>query len=78
MFDHPQVLAEAMMATFRHPVVGHYVGLDKPVKFGRTPGGPPFAAPTFAQHADAILARNGYSEADITRLRELGVIPPLA
>jgi crotonobetainyl-CoA:carnitine CoA-transferase CaiB-like acyl-CoA transferase len=78
MFDHPQVTAEGMMATFGHPGVGQYVGFDKPVRFGRTPGSPPFAAPAFGQHADAILARNGYSADEIARLRDLGVIPPLS
>ncbi|MDC8014975.1 CaiB/BaiF CoA transferase family protein [Tahibacter soli] len=50
MFDHPQVEAEAMIATVPHPVVGSYRGLTRPVTFSRTPGPEPFAAPTLGQH----------------------------
>jgi len=50
MFDHPQVTAEAMIATVPHPVVGSYRGLTRPVTFSRTPGPEPFAAPTLGQH----------------------------
>jgi crotonobetainyl-CoA:carnitine CoA-transferase CaiB-like acyl-CoA transferase len=54
MFDFPQVQAEDMVTTFDHPVVGHYRGLTRTIKFGRTPGPEPFAAPTLGQH-DALL-----------------------
>ncbi|HEY4146868.1 CoA transferase [Pinirhizobacter sp.] len=50
MFDHPQVAAEGLVATFEHPVVGKYRGVTHPVKFGRTPGPEPFAAPVLGQH----------------------------
>jgi formyl-CoA transferase len=75
MFDHPQVLAQGLVAGFEHPNVGRYRGMAKPVEFGGTPCGPPFAAPAFGQHTAEVLARYGYSEADLYRLRELGVIP---
>ena len=45
MFDHPQVQAEGLIATFEHPVVGRYRGVAHPIRFGRTPGPAPFAAP---------------------------------
>lgn len=56
MFEHPQVTAEEMIATFEHPVVGSYRGFTRPIKFGRTPGPAPFAAPTLGQHSQALLA----------------------
>ncbi|OGT60782.1 MAG: formyl-CoA transferase [Gammaproteobacteria bacterium RIFCSPHIGHO2_12_FULL_63_22] len=49
MFDHPQVLAEGMVATLEHPVVGRYRGVAHPLKFARTPGPAPFAAPVLGQ-----------------------------
>lgn len=52
MFDHPQVLAEDMVGDIEHPVIGRYRGITRPIKFGRTPGPDPFAAPVF-QEADA-------------------------
>jgi crotonobetainyl-CoA:carnitine CoA-transferase CaiB-like acyl-CoA transferase len=45
MFDHPQVLSEDLIAEFEHPVVGRYRGVAHPIKFSRTPGPAPFAAP---------------------------------
>jgi crotonobetainyl-CoA:carnitine CoA-transferase CaiB-like acyl-CoA transferase len=65
MFDFPQVLAEDMVQTFEHPVVGRYKGFTRALVFGRTPGRAPFAAPTLDQHGDALRA-----EAD--RLRQPG------
>lgn len=59
MFDHPQVLAEDMVATIEHPVVGRYRGVTRPIKFGRTPGPAPFASPVFDQDSDALA---GYEE----------------
>ncbi|MCL1635097.1 CoA transferase [Luteimonas sp. SX5] len=61
MFDHPQVLAEGMVGTLEHPAVGRYRGVTHPIKFGRTPGPAPFAAPTLGQHSDAVIAAAGTS-----------------
>jgi len=48
MFDHPQVLAEDIIGSIEHPVIGRYRGVTRSIKFGRTPGPDPFAAPGFA------------------------------
>jgi len=56
MFEHEQVLAEDMVATFAHPTLGTYRGFTRAMVFGRTPGPEPFAAPTLGQHTDAVLA----------------------
>jgi crotonobetainyl-CoA:carnitine CoA-transferase CaiB-like acyl-CoA transferase len=56
MFDHPQVAAEGMVASIEHPTLGSYRGVSRPIKFGRTPGPEPFAAPTLGQHSDAVIA----------------------
>jgi len=55
MFDNEQVLAEDMVANFAHPTLGSYRGFTRAVKFGRTPGPEPFAAPTLGQHTDEVL-----------------------
>lgn len=49
MFDHPQVLAEGMIASIEHPVVGKYRGVAQSIRFGRTPGPAPFAAPVLGK-----------------------------
>ncbi|MEJ8854518.1 CoA transferase [Variovorax robiniae] len=56
MFDNEQVLAEDMVATFEHPTLGSYRGFTRPIKFDRTPGPLPFAAPTLGQHTDLVVA----------------------
>lgn len=63
MFDHPQVQAEGMIGTLEHPLVGRYRGVIHPIKFGRTPGPEPFAAPALGQHTDAVLAAAGTAPA---------------
>lgn len=75
MFDDPQVLAEDMVAHYTHPRVGGYRGLKRSIRFGRTPGPEPFAAPTLNQDALEVLAGYGYSEEEIRALREKSVLP---
>jgi formyl-CoA transferase len=74
MFDHPQILAEDLVATLDHPVVGRYRTMTKPIAFGETPGPAPTAAPIFGQHTDEILALYGYSAGEIRVLRERGIV----
>jgi crotonobetainyl-CoA:carnitine CoA-transferase CaiB-like acyl-CoA transferase len=74
MFDHPQVLAEELVTTLDHPVVGRYRTMTKPVKFSETPGPPTTAAPTFGQHSDDVLAACGYSKDEIAALRDSGAV----
>jgi formyl-CoA transferase len=74
MFDHPQVLAEELVATLDHPVDGHYRTMTKPIKLSETAGPEPSAAPIFAQHTDEVLTDYGYSADEIAVLRERGVV----
>ncbi len=74
MFDHPQVIAEDLVTTLDHPVVGRYRTMTKPIKFADTPGPPPAPSPVFGQHGDEILGAYGYSAHDIAALRERGII----
>ena len=57
MFEHPQVLAEGIVGTIEHPVVGRYHGVAQSIKFGRTPGPEPFAAPMLGQHTDEVKGK---------------------
>jgi formyl-CoA transferase len=75
MFDHPQVAAEGLMATFDHQTVGRYRGVARPVKLSAAPGPEPFAAPALGQHTAEVLARHGYSADELEKLRKLKVIP---
>jgi crotonobetainyl-CoA:carnitine CoA-transferase CaiB-like acyl-CoA transferase len=74
MFEHPQVLAEGLVQRFDHPLVGSYRGLSRAISFPDAAMPQPLPAPTFSQHADDVLARHGFSQAEIARLRGDGVI----
>lgn len=54
MFDHPHVMSQGMISIYQHPVVGAYRGLKRSVRFERTPGPDPYAAPTLGQHTELI------------------------
>lgn len=54
MFEHPQIRAERMVARIAHPALGHYRGVTRAIKFARTPGPEPFAAPLLGQHNGEI------------------------
>ncbi|MEO8101161.1 MAG: CoA transferase [Betaproteobacteria bacterium] len=74
MFDHPQVLAENLVTTLEHPVVGKYRGFTKSIKFGSTPGPAPFAAPAIGEHSTQVLSEHGFAPEEIEQLRAHGVI----
>jgi crotonobetainyl-CoA:carnitine CoA-transferase CaiB-like acyl-CoA transferase len=74
VFDNPQVLAEELVTTTEHPLVGRYRGLSRSIKFARTPGPAPSAAPVFGQHTDAILADGGFTPEEVVQLRATGAI----
>ncbi|MBB4155525.1 formyl-CoA transferase [Sphingomonas jinjuensis] len=46
MFDHPQVVSEDIVGSIAHPTLGSYRGVTRAIKFQRTPGPEPFAAPS--------------------------------
>lgn len=60
MFDHPQVVAENLMATIPHPTLGSYRGVTRPIKFSRTPGPATFAAPLLDEDGDTLKAGAGF------------------
>jgi crotonobetainyl-CoA:carnitine CoA-transferase CaiB-like acyl-CoA transferase/citrate lyase beta subunit len=74
MFSHPQVVAEAMVATLHHPVVGAYQGFAGAVRFDDGTPPAPFAAPAFGQHSAELLAAHGITPDEIARLRALGAV----
>lgn len=59
MFDHPQVLAEDIMATIPHEALGTYRGFAVPIKFSRTPSAAPFAAPGHDQDTERLRSGSG-------------------
>jgi crotonobetainyl-CoA:carnitine CoA-transferase CaiB-like acyl-CoA transferase len=71
MFDHPQVLAEDIVTSIDHPALGSYRGVARPIKFGRTAGPEPFAAPTLGQDSVTIIGARR-SDETLSALRSRG------
>ncbi|MFG6416977.1 CaiB/BaiF CoA transferase family protein [Roseateles sp. DC23W] len=74
MFEHPQVIAEDMIAQMSHPVVGRYRGLSRSIRFSRTPGPAPFAAPALGQHTDDLLGEMGIDAVGTAQLKQDGAV----
>jgi crotonobetainyl-CoA:carnitine CoA-transferase CaiB-like acyl-CoA transferase len=73
--EHPQVKARGMIAESDHPVAGKVKLVGVPVKLSETPGAVREPAPLLGQHTDEVLQRYlGIGEADVTALRQAGVI----
>jgi formyl-CoA transferase len=51
-----------------------YRGLGTPIKLSRTPGGARSRPPHFAEHTDDVLSQHGYTEDEITALKQAGVV----
>lgn len=56
MFDHPQVIAEELMATIQHSGLGAYRGITRPIEYSRTPGPHPFGAPMLDEDGAELKA----------------------
>jgi formyl-CoA transferase len=54
--------------------LGWYRGLGTPIKMSRTPGGTRREPPRFGQDTAAVLAQHGFSEDEIAKLRDGGVV----
>jgi formyl-CoA transferase len=71
----PQVIHRQMVVEVPHPTAGTVKLLGVPYKLSETPASVRFAPPLLGQHTQEILSGMlGYSEAEITSLREEGVI----
>ncbi len=72
----PHAQARGMVQELDHPVAGRVKGLGNPVKLSASPATMRKAAPILGEDTEALLAELGYGAAEITRLREKGVLGP--
>ncbi|MGD0779523.1 MAG: CoA transferase [Dehalococcoidales bacterium] len=71
---HPQMTANDMIYTAKHPTRGDIKMLGVPVKLKKTPGKPQGPPPLLGQHTEEILLKLGYKPKDITELEKQGII----
>jgi crotonobetainyl-CoA:carnitine CoA-transferase CaiB-like acyl-CoA transferase len=67
--QHRGVLSDAV-----HPVIGEYRQINSPVKMSSTPAAVRRHAPLVAQHTAEILVELGYSDSDVIKLVDDGVV----
>jgi crotonobetainyl-CoA:carnitine CoA-transferase CaiB-like acyl-CoA transferase len=72
--DNPQVAAREMVVEVDHPSAGRLKMLGSPLKLSEQPPTVRRPPPTLGQDTDEVLAEAGLSGAEITKLREAGVV----
>ncbi len=74
VMEHPQLAARDMIVAMSHPEVGTVRTVGPPVRLESTPARPRHAPPRLGQHTTEILREIGYSDANVTALRQSGAI----
>lgn len=77
LFEDPQFKALNMVESIRHTTAGMVDVLRPPFTFSKTPAEVRQAPPAYGEHTEEILAEAGFSQEDIARLDETGVIQRL-
>jgi CoA:oxalate CoA-transferase len=74
IFKDPQVLARDMLVEIDHPKCGKIQVTGSPIKLSETPAEIKTHPPMLGEHNSSILQECGFSEEDITKLKEDKVI----
>jgi crotonobetainyl-CoA:carnitine CoA-transferase CaiB-like acyl-CoA transferase len=74
IFKDPQVLAREMLVEVDHPKCGKIQVIGSPIKLSETPAEITTHPPMLGEHNSSILQEFGFSEEDITKLKEDKVI----
>ena len=73
VYNHPQIKALDMVCEMKHPI-GSVKVLGMPWKLSETLATIRMLPPMLGQHTDEILSSLGYADAEVTRLKESGVV----
>jgi crotonobetainyl-CoA:carnitine CoA-transferase CaiB-like acyl-CoA transferase len=73
-FADEQIQAREMVTTVTHPTLGEMPMLGVPIKLSATPGRVRTPPAGFGEHTQEVLQKLGYSDAEIERLEENGVV----
>ena len=74
VFAHPQIVHLGLAAAMSSATRGDMQVVAQPVTLQRTPGHIASATPERGEHSDEILAELGFSETEITALREQSIV----
>ncbi|MBT3694132.1 MAG: CoA transferase, partial [Gammaproteobacteria bacterium] len=70
----PHAVEIGMFPTIEHPEHGTYTTVNIPMRFATADVKPQGPAPLIGQHTDEILALSGFSEAEISALKEAKIV----
>jgi formyl-CoA transferase len=73
VWEDPHVIANALMLSLEHPVLGPLRMPAPPMRMSGTPPGSPLPPPALGQHGPAILRELGFAKAEVERLVAEGV-----
>ncbi|MDA0799473.1 MAG: CoA transferase [Chloroflexi bacterium] len=68
VYQDPHVLERGMIQQLQHPIAGLINHIGLPVKMSLTPGQIRIPAPVLGQHTQQVLARHGFTPAEIAEL----------
>lgn len=74
VLDDPQTRARDMVIRVDHPVAGEIDALGLPIKFSNGNGVTRRGAPVYGQHTVELMLELGYTDEDIARLANIGVV----
>ena len=74
VYSDPQVRAREMLVELEDPELGTLKNIGIPVKLSLTPGSIRRRAPDLGEHSREVLLEAGYSDEDVTRLINAGVV----
>lgn len=74
VIDHPQIVANEIVAEYEHPIAGTTRQPRPAARFDKTPAMIRRPAPGLGEHNTEILAELGYSADEIKRLRDEEVL----
>jgi crotonobetainyl-CoA:carnitine CoA-transferase CaiB-like acyl-CoA transferase len=74
LFGHPQVTENGLETELEHELLGHLRMVGPPFQMSETPLAPQGPSPVLGADNERVLAEAGYSEEEIGRMRDTGVI----
>ncbi len=72
--EEPQAYDNGYLVRTQHPRLGEITVVNSPIQFSETPTSAAAAEATLGEHTAEVLEGFGYSEEEIERLREEGVV----
>ncbi len=74
IFAHPHVKQSGVVQSIPHPTLGEVPQMGPVIKLSETPGKIQSAPPLLGQHTSEVLRSVGYTEEEITKMADAGIV----